>query len=114
MYQLKIIKGKHHHILHEMNDRNEYIISYDNDVYFWRPNLEMIGSDYMNLSDVIKMINKLESDKRKWRSIANISGEERKSNLINFWKEIYQIMRGFRIEKVLEPQIDYNCYILAC
>jgi hypothetical protein len=108
MYQLKIIRGKCHHILHEINDRNEYIISYNEDVYFWRPNLEGIGSDYMNLSDVIEMINKLESDKRKWRS------EEHKKNLLNHWKEIYQIMREFRIEKVLEPQIDYNPYILAC
>jgi len=62
----------------------------------------------MNLSDVIEMINKLESDKKRWRS------EEHKNNLINFWKEIYQIMRGFRIEKVLEPQVDFNSYILAC
>jgi len=108
MYQLKIIRGKCHHILHEINDRNEYIISYDRDVYFWRPNLEGIGSDYMTLSDVIGMITKLESDKRKWRS------EEHKKNLLNHWKEIYQIMRGFRIEKVLEPQVDYNYYILAC
>jgi hypothetical protein len=108
MYQLKIIKGKCHHILHEINDRNEYVISYNDDVYFWRPNLEGIGSDYMTLSDVIGMINKLGSDKRKWRS------EEHKKNLLNHWKEIYQIMREFRIEKVLEPQVDYNSYILAC
>jgi len=54
------------------------------------------------------MITKLESDKRKWRS------EEHKKNLLNHWKEIYQIMREFRIEKVLEPQVDYNYYILAC
>jgi hypothetical protein len=108
MYKLKIIRGRCHHILHEVNDRDEYIISCENDVYLWRPNLSMIGSDYMNLSDVIEMIKKLESDKKRWRS------EEHKNNLINFWKEIYQIMRGFRIEKVLEPQVDYNSYILAC
>jgi hypothetical protein len=108
MYQLKIIRGKCHHILHETNDRNEYVISYNDDVYFWRPDLEMIGHDYMTLSDVIGMITNLESDKKRWRN------EEHKKNLLKIWKEIYQIMRGFRIEKVLEPQVDYNSYILAC
>jgi len=107
MYQLKIINGKCHHILHEFVDKNEYVISFNNEIYYWRPNLEMIGSDYMTITDVVSMTKRLDSDKR-WRS------EKHKKTLINHWKEISQIMRELRIDKALQPEIDYNPYILAC
>jgi hypothetical protein len=99
--------GKCHLIHHEVKDQNAFVISLNDDVFFWRPNLEVMVFDYMNIKEIIEMINDLESDK-KWRS------EKHRKDLINHWREIYQIMREIRIEKFLEPEIDYNSFILTC
>ena len=102
----KIINGVTHQILHEFGD-NEYIIILQENIFYWRPNLTLIGSEYMDISEVQKMILKLENDKRKWRS------KTHRYHLLNLWKTVHQIIREYRIEEVLKPESD-NFYILAC
>jgi hypothetical protein len=105
MFQLKIIKGKYHYIKHEF-EHGEYVISHNDVIYYWRPNLSNLGCDYMTISDVQEMISRIKQE--KYRS------ESAKTKLINHWILVHQIMREGIIDKVLEPVIDYNCYILAC
>jgi hypothetical protein len=109
MCKFKIIKGKCHHVLYEIMDKNEYIIMCADDVLFWRPSLASIGSEYMTLLEVTQMIRKLESDTTKrWRSV------QHKKDLLKFWEEILQLMRSYRIEKILTPDSDQNSYFMAC
>ena len=105
-FKLKIIRGKCHYIKHEFNDRNEYIISHNDIIYYWRPNLCMIGYEYTCISEVQDIIKNIKD--KKYRS------ESVKNDLLKHWTLVYQLMRNENIEKVLEPEVDYNSYILAC
>ena len=55
------------------------------------------------VQDIIKNIKE-----KKYRS------ESVKNDLLKHWALVYQLMRNETIEKVLEPEVDYNSYILAC
>ena len=103
--QLKIIRGKCHYIKHEF-EHNEYIISHNETIFYWRPNLSSIGCDYMVISDVQDIIKNIKE--KKYRS------ESVKNDLLKHWALVYQLMRNETIEKVLEPEVNYNTYILAC
>lgn len=107
MYSInfRIIRGKCHIIKHEF-DNNEYIISEDDKVYYWRPNLSSIGFEYTSLTDIHNIIKSI--SEKKYRS------NKVKNDLLKHWALVYQLMRSETIEKVLEPEADYSCYILAC
>lgn len=105
-FKLKIIRGKYHYIKHEFNDKNEYIISHNDTIYYWRPNLSMLGYEYTSIPEVQDIIQNIKE--KKYRS------ESVKNDLLKHWALVYQLMRNETIEKVLEPEVDYNTYILAC
>lgn len=102
----KIIGGKCHVIKHEFKDGTEYIISHNDTIYYWRPKLGKLGYEYTSMSEVQDIIKNIKE--KKYRS------ETVKNDLLKHWALVYQLMRNETIEKVLEPEVDYNSYILAC
>lgn len=106
--KLKIVNGKYHYIRHEFEDKNEYIISHNDKIYYWRPSLHSIHNDfeYVDIQMAQKIINGIKETKYRRQSV--------KENLLKHWNLVFQLMREETIEDVFKPEIDYNTYILAC
>ena len=96
MSKIMIIHGKCHTVLFEVPDRNEYIISYQDTIYLWRPRLRLIGFEYTDINQACKIIEDIIS--KKYRS------EKVKKDLLDHWNVIIQIMRDNIIDKVLETE----------
>lgn len=103
---LTIIDGKCHIIKHSFDKKNEYIIVKDNEVYYWRPSLRMIGFEYTSITQAQNIL--LDIKTKQYRS------ESVRQELIKHWSNVIQLMRDSVIEKVLQPEVDYNSFILAC
>ena len=108
MPRIVIIKNKCHVVIHEFSEKNEFIISDDENIFYWRPFLRNIGFEYTDIQDAYKIVEDINT--KRYRS------ERVKKDLLNHWSFVIQIMRDNIIDKVLEPERekDYNTLYLAC
>lgn len=104
-----VIGNKCHHVLCEVkihkDSKAEYIILYNNDVVYWRPDLKNIGMEYTRSSDIPDIISNIKS--RKYR---NHNHEERKVLLLNYWSELYNMIRDFKINLVTSPIVEHDIF----
>ncbi len=96
--KLVIYKGTCHNVIHIL-DKNEYIIQ-DDDIYYWRPLLRMVGFEYTSITQAQNIL--LDIITKQYRS------ESVRQNLINHWSNVIQLMRDSIIEKVLQPEVDHT------